>query len=76
MFDSGRLGSITSGNKVSGTSILIVSMSFSRVDVMLGSELKGIDYSGISISRGGPEVVPKVPDSVVVSSYASDDNQE
>ena len=55
---------MTLGNKVSGTSFSIVSVSPIGIDVISGSKLKGTDDSGLSISGGGPEVVYDVPDLV------------
>jgi len=42
----GSLDCITSEIKVSGNSISVVSVSLTRVDVILGSVLKGTDDSG------------------------------
>lgn len=41
------------GNKILGNFVSIVLVSPSRVDVISGSELKGIDDSYGSVSRGG-----------------------
>ena len=42
-----------------------MSVSPTGIDVILGLELKGTNDSGLSILRGGLEVVPDVPDLVV-----------